>query len=201
MKEQQRHGKLTCKSGSGLGKRHKLIEDESAAGIRTIEPAATLRTLLETIRREAGRRDPDGELQIVAVLGHLHDIQPQKQNFDLDSAQVPNPVLRDGAGDGGLVLEVVTLDGEAARLVQVKTELPGRNVELVARHPLRNQPLRKSVQFDCFVHRRPIRHRHRRGGYGEEQGEEEKNSPEERHGRQRVGDCGIEIEQSKIADK
>lgn len=136
------------------------------------QPASALRALLEVIDREIRTCDADGELQIVAAAGDLHDVHPHEQQLHLHPLQVLEPVLGDDPADRGLVLQLVRpLEREAAGLVEVGGERAGGLVEVVAADPDGEDPSGEVVVAEDVV-RRPLAGgaRTRRFGADEEEG-------------------------------
>ncbi|KZV21556.1 BAHD acyltransferase DCR-like [Dorcoceras hygrometricum] len=121
--------------------------------VHTVESTTTLRALFEVIGREISRRYANGEIDVIPIFGHLHNVDPEKQYLNLNTAQIANLVLRNGAADFGLVLEIISLDGEAAGLAQVYREFPRAGVQFVARHALREESYGEPVRFEDLVHR------------------------------------------------
>lgn len=91
-----------------LKKKITTLDQTSQPRFRHNLPAA-LRTLREVINGEVRRRNPNRELQIITGSPDINDIEPQKQDFDADSSEIGKVVLRDSAGDGGLVPELVRI--------------------------------------------------------------------------------------------
>lgn len=85
----------------------------------------------------------------------------------MNTAQIGDLILGDGAGDGALVLEIVAADGEAAAAVEINREFSGGGVELVARDALRQKAGGETVGLENIVDGGGIG-----GGCGGEEGED-----------------------------
>lgn len=96
--------------------------------IETIKATATSGTVIEVTHRKICRSYADGKFEIVVDASDGDNVNPQNKDLDFYATQVVELIFSYGASDGRLVLQLVGIDGETARTIQVGFEFAGGRV-------------------------------------------------------------------------
>lgn len=84
----------------------------------------------------------------------LNDVDPKEQDLHADALEIVKAVSGDGAGDGGLVAELVRVfNGEATFAAEVRRELAGGGVKVVAGGALGEEADGEAVGLENIVGR------------------------------------------------